>query len=86
MTDRSAGPYGYPCVSVQSVRIRAMLRAALLAAVALVLTPAAAQAADVRIYFTKGEQLAYVERDLPAGVEPALRSLLAGSSSRTRAA
>ena len=55
-----------------------MLRAALLAAVALVLTPAAAQAADVRIYFTKGEQLAYVERDLPAGVEPALRSLLAG--------
>jgi lipoprotein-anchoring transpeptidase ErfK/SrfK len=39
---------------------------------------ATAQAATKRIYFTKGEQLASVERDLPAGLEPALRALLAG--------
>jgi hypothetical protein len=38
----------------------------------------AADAATTRVYFTKGQQLAYVERSLPSGVEPALRSLLAG--------
>lgn len=55
-----------------------MIRAALLAAVLLLTVPTAAQAATKRIYFTKGEQLAYVERDVPAGVEPALKALLAG--------
>ena len=55
-----------------------MLRAALLSAVVLLTVPTAAQAATKRIYFTKGEQLAYVERDLPAGVEPALKALMAG--------
>ncbi|MDA0180047.1 L,D-transpeptidase family protein [Solirubrobacter phytolaccae] len=55
-----------------------MLRAALLSAVVLLAAPTAAQAATARIYFTKGEQLAYVERDLPIGVEPALKALMAG--------
>jgi hypothetical protein len=55
-----------------------MLRAALLAAFMLALAPAAAHAGTTRIYFTKGEQLAAVERDLPTGMEPALRALLKG--------
>jgi len=55
-----------------------MFRAALLSAVVLLTVPTAAQAATKRIYFTKGEQLAYVERDLPSGVEPALKALMAG--------
>lgn len=56
-----------------------MLRTALLSALLLLAVPtAAAQAATARIYFTKGEQLAYVERDLPTGVEPALKALMAG--------
>jgi peptidoglycan hydrolase-like protein with peptidoglycan-binding domain len=55
-----------------------MLRAALLAVLAFLLAPAAAHAAEVRVYFTKGEQLAFVERDLPSGPTAALRALLAG--------
>jgi hypothetical protein len=55
-----------------------MLRTALLSAVLFFAVATAAQAATTRIYFTKGEQLAYVERDLPAGVEPALKALMAG--------
>jgi hypothetical protein len=56
----------------------AMLRAALLAAVIVLLAPAAARADATRIYFTKGEQLAYVTRDLPAGVDAAVKELLKG--------
>ena len=56
-----------------------MLRAALLAAVIALLAPAAARADTTRVYFTKGEQLAYVERDLPAGIQPAIAELLKGA-------
>ena len=55
-----------------------MLRTALLSLVVFFAASTAAQAATTRIYFTKGEQLAYVERDLPTGIEPALKALLAG--------
>jgi hypothetical protein len=55
-----------------------MFRAALLAAVVLFLVPAAARADDTRVYFTKGEQLAYVQRDLDSGPAAALTALLAG--------
>src|SRR5689334_293360 len=55
-----------------------MLRAALLAVLVVLLAPAVARADDTRIYFTKGEQLAYVTRDLPAGMEPAIKELLKG--------
>jgi hypothetical protein len=55
-----------------------MPRAALLAVALTLLAPAIARADTTRIYFTKGEQLAYVERDLPGGVEPAIRELLKG--------
>src|ERR1700754_2247567 len=55
-----------------------MLRAALLATALALLAPAVARADGTRIYFTKGEQLAYVERDLSAGIEPAVRELLKG--------
>jgi lipoprotein-anchoring transpeptidase ErfK/SrfK len=61
-----------------------MLRAALLAAVVLFLAPAAARAADVRVYFTKGEQLAYVQRDLAEGPTAALTALLAGPTASER--
>jgi hypothetical protein len=54
------------------------MRILLCAAVLFGALAASAQAATTRIYFTKGEQLAYVERDVPAGVEPALRALMAG--------
>jgi hypothetical protein len=55
-----------------------MLRAALLAVALSLLAPALARADATRIYFTKGEQLAYVERDLPAGIEPAIKELMKG--------
>jgi peptidoglycan hydrolase-like protein with peptidoglycan-binding domain len=55
-----------------------MFRAALLAVLVLFLAPVAARAADVRVYFTKGEQLAYITRDLEATPTAALASLLAG--------
>jgi hypothetical protein len=61
-----------------------MLRAALLAALIALLAPAAAQAANVRVYFTKGEQLAYVERDLATGPTAALQALLAGPTAAER--
>jgi hypothetical protein len=61
-----------------------MLRAALLAALVLLLAPAAAQAADVRIYFTKGEQLASVQRDLATGPAAPLEALLAGPTAAER--
>jgi L,D-transpeptidase catalytic domain/Putative peptidoglycan binding domain len=63
---------------VRAARLQAMLRVSLLAALVLCLAPAVARADDTRIYFTKGEQLAYVTRDLPAGIEPAIRELLNG--------
>ena len=56
----------------------APMRAVLIAILALLLAPAAANAATSRVYFTKGEQLASVQRELPAGAEPALKALLAG--------
>jgi hypothetical protein len=55
-----------------------MLRALPLAVLLALLAPAVARADSVRIYFTKGEQLAYVTRDLPAGMEPAVKELLKG--------
>ena len=55
-----------------------MLRALLLAALIALIAPAVARADTARVYFTKGEQLAYVERDLPDGIEPALAELLKG--------
>jgi lipoprotein-anchoring transpeptidase ErfK/SrfK len=58
-----------------------MLRAALLCAVVFFAASTTAHAATKRIYFTKGEQLAYVERDLPAGLQPALKALMAGPPS-----
>jgi hypothetical protein len=61
-----------------------MLRAAVLAALLLFLAPAAAQAAKARVYFTKGEQLAYVQRDLPKGPTGALRALLQGPTATER--
>jgi lipoprotein-anchoring transpeptidase ErfK/SrfK len=61
-----------------------MLRAALLAVLAVLLAPAAAQAADVRVYFTKGEQLAYVQRDLAKGPTAPLQALLAGPTAAER--
>jgi hypothetical protein len=54
------------------------MRTLLCAAALFLALTATARAATTRIYFTKGEQLAYVERDLPAGVEPALKALMAG--------
>jgi lipoprotein-anchoring transpeptidase ErfK/SrfK len=61
-----------------------MLRAALLAALVFLLAPAAAQAATARIYFTKGEQLAYVQRDVPKGPTAALKALFAGPTAAER--
>jgi hypothetical protein len=55
-----------------------MLRVFSLAALIVLLAPAVARADSTRVYFTKGEQLAYVERDLPAGIEPAVRELMKG--------
>jgi hypothetical protein len=55
-----------------------MVRSFLLAAGLLCVAPAVARADATRIYFTKGEQLAYVERDLPGGVAPAVKELMKG--------
>ena len=55
-----------------------MFRAALLAVLVLFIAPTAARAADVRVYFTKGQQLAYVTHDVEATPTAALASLLAG--------
>jgi lipoprotein-anchoring transpeptidase ErfK/SrfK len=54
------------------------VRALAVAALVFAVLSGTADAATTRVYFTKGQQLAYVERGLPSGVEPALRSLLAG--------
>ena len=64
--------------------IAAMLRAATLAVVLLLLAPAAASAADVTVYLTRGEQLAYVQREADSPAE-ALEALLAGPTSAERA-
>jgi hypothetical protein len=53
-------------------------RVAVLYAALLLLGTSSAQAAGARIYFTKGEQLAHVQRHLPGGFEPRLKALLAG--------
>ena len=84
--DRLSARHSHPTDAlVRRVRHTArMLRAALLAALIVLLAPAAAQAAKVRVYFTKGEQLAYVERDLPAGPTAAL-ARAAGGPDRGRA-
>src|ERR1700749_4293532 len=58
-----------------------MLRLALASLLALLLLAPAAQAADVKIYFTKGEQLASVDRDVTPGatvVSDTMKQLLAG--------
>jgi peptidoglycan hydrolase-like protein with peptidoglycan-binding domain len=62
----------------RAATLQAMLRASLLAVLVLCVAPAVARADDTRIYFTKGEQLAYVTRDLPTGIEPAIEELLKG--------
>jgi Putative peptidoglycan binding domain/L,D-transpeptidase catalytic domain/Sporulation and spore germination len=61
-----------------------MLRAALLAALVVLLAPAAAQAAEVKVYFTRGEQLAYVQRDVAKGPTAPLKALLAGPTAAER--
>jgi hypothetical protein len=61
-----------------------MLRAVLVAVLVSFLAPAAARAADTRVYFTKGEQLAYVQRDVVAGPAAALTALLAGPTAAER--
>jgi lipoprotein-anchoring transpeptidase ErfK/SrfK len=61
----------------------------LIAALLLLVSPAAAEAAPVKVYFTRGEQLAPVQRDVPngAGVLTAtIQALLAGpTAAETRA-
>ena len=54
-----------------------MLRVAALAIAVLLLAPLPAQAANVRVYLTRGEQLAYVQREADTPAE-ALTALLAG--------
>src|SRR3954447_26828921 len=50
-----------------------------LAALALLLTPSVAEAATVKVYFTRGEQLVAARRTVPDdNVENAIRALLAG--------
>ena len=51
--------------------------------VALVL-PSAAQAATVKVYFTRGEQLVAARRTAAEGIEPAIRALLAGPTTAER--
>lgn len=63
---------------------RPMLRAALLAVLVVLLAPTVAQAATAKIYFTKGEQLAYVQRDVAKGPTAALQALLAGPTAAER--
>lgn len=58
-----------------------MARTLLAAAAALLLLAPAAEAAPVKVYFTRGEQLAPAQRDVPAGaavVTETMRALLAG--------
>ena len=66
-----------------------MARTLLIAAVLLLLAPAAAEAATVRVYFTKGEQLASVDREIPNGagiVTATVQELLKGpTAAETRA-
>jgi len=66
-----------------------MARTLLIAAFLLLLAPAAAKAATVKVYFTKGEQLASVDRELPNGagiVTATVQELLKGPSpAETRA-
>jgi putative peptidoglycan binding protein/L,D-transpeptidase-like protein/sporulation and spore germination protein len=66
-----------------------MARTLLIAVVLLLLAPAAAEAATVRVYFTKGEQLASVNRDIPNGagiVTATVQELLKGpTAAETRA-
>jgi lipoprotein-anchoring transpeptidase ErfK/SrfK len=66
-----------------------MARTLLIAVVLLLLAPAAAEAATVRVYFTKGEQLASVDRDIPNGagiVTGTVQELLKGpTAAETRA-
>ncbi len=66
-----------------------MIRLLLAAVAALLLVAPAAEAAPVKVYFTKGEQLAPVDRDVAPGagvVGDTLRSLLAGpTDAETRA-
>lgn len=62
----------------RAITLAPMLRSLLLSVLLLSAAAPAADAATTRIYFTKGEQLAAVERELPAGTGPALRALLAG--------
>jgi Putative peptidoglycan binding domain/L,D-transpeptidase catalytic domain/Sporulation and spore germination len=66
-----------------------MARTLLIAALLLLLAPAAAEAASVKVYFTKGEQLASVDREIPNGagiVTATVQELLKGpTAAETRA-
>jgi hypothetical protein len=58
---------------------------ACLAAFALLLVPSLAEAATVKVYFTRGEQLVSANRTVPEeGVEPAIRAMLEGPTTAER--
>ena len=56
----------------------------LIACLAALVLPSAAQAATVKVYFTRGEQLVAAKRTAAEGVEPAIRALLAGPTTAER--
>src|SRR5262249_2536877 len=66
-----------------------MARILIIASLLFLLAPAAAEAATVKVYFTKGEQLASVDRDIPNGsgiVTATVQELLKGPTpAETRA-
>jgi lipoprotein-anchoring transpeptidase ErfK/SrfK len=56
----------------------------LLVLLAVLVLPSAAEAATVKVYFTRGEQLASAKRQAPKGAEGAIRALLGGPTTAER--